>query len=119
MKKRLVIIQRILGGAIAYIAAVVFGDLGIGWYWLPIMFVLYDISIGGYIKNPTLGAAVYNVGHSFLFPGALLVLGFMFDQNTALLFISSTWLFHIGVDRALGYGLKTPQGFRHTDLGDI
>ncbi|TDB99096.1 DUF4260 family protein [Actinomadura sp. 7K534] len=27
--------------------------------------------------------------------------------------------FHVGVDRALGYGLKLPDSFRHTHLGEI
>ena len=26
---------------------------------------------------------------------------------------------HIGIDRALGYGLKLPSGFKHTHLGVI
>jgi hypothetical protein len=29
----------------------------------------------------------------------------------------SIWLAHIGMDRALGYGFKSPEGFRHTHLG--
>jgi hypothetical protein len=29
------------------------------------------------------------------------------------------WAFHIGVDRALGYGLKFEDGFQHTHLGTI
>ncbi|WP_240639249.1 DUF4260 family protein [Micromonospora ureilytica] len=30
---------------------------------------------------------------------------------------SEPWAFHIAVDRALGYGLKTTEGFEHTHLG--
>jgi hypothetical protein len=30
-----------------------------------------------------------------------------------------TWLAHIGFDRALGFGLKSPRGFAHTHLGLI
>lgn len=29
------------------------------------------------------------------------------------------WFAHIGMDRALGYGLKYPSGFRETHLGRI
>lgn len=33
--------------------------------------------------------------------------------------LASAWAFHVGVDRALGYGLKMPDAFRHTHLGWI
>jgi hypothetical protein len=33
--------------------------------------------------------------------------------------LASAWVFHIAVDRALGYGLKTTEGFQHTHLGPI
>ena len=32
---------------------------------------------------------------------------------------AATWAAHIGVDRALGYGLKEPDAFKHTHLGWI
>ncbi|MDB5619562.1 MAG: hypothetical protein JWQ24_3800 [Tardiphaga sp.] len=34
-------------------------------------------------------------------------------------FIALIWLAHIGLDRALGYGLKYVAGFRFTHLGRI
>ena len=36
-----------------------------------------------------------------------------------LLSIAMIWLAHIGVDRALGYGLKYSEGFGFTHLGRI
>jgi hypothetical protein len=33
--------------------------------------------------------------------------------------IALSWAFHIGVDRALGYGLKLSDAFTHTHLGWI
>jgi hypothetical protein len=29
------------------------------------------------------------------------------------------WIAHIGLDRAIGYGLKYPTGFRDTHLGKV
>ena len=34
--------------------------------------------------------------------------------------LACSWAFHVGVDRALGYGLKLPENsFRSTHLGQI
>ena len=33
--------------------------------------------------------------------------------------LACAWAFHVGVDRALGYGLKMPDAFTHTHLGWI
>jgi hypothetical protein len=33
--------------------------------------------------------------------------------------LACAWAFHVGVDRALGYGLKLPDSFRSTHLGRI
>jgi len=49
---------------------------------------------------------------------ALLTLGFGFD-STLTLSIAMIWLAHIGIDRALGYGLKYSTGFNFTHLGRI
>ncbi len=38
---------------------------------------------------------------------------------TAMTTLSLIWMAHIGFDRALGYGLKYADGFRHTPLGMI
>lgn len=33
--------------------------------------------------------------------------------------LAAVWLVHIGVDRALGYGLKSTRAFKETHLGQI
>jgi hypothetical protein len=33
--------------------------------------------------------------------------------------VAIVWFAHIGLDRALGYGLKYADGFQHTHLGTI
>ena len=48
----------------------------------------------------------------------LMVLGFG-TASPLLLSIAMIWLAHIGIDRALGYGLKYPAGFSFTHLGRI
>jgi hypothetical protein len=49
---------------------------------------------------------------------ALMTSGFGLD-SPLLLSIAMIWLAHIGIDRALGYGLKYLAGFGFTHLGRI
>jgi hypothetical protein len=88
------------------------------WYWLPITFLLFDISMLGYLINNRIGALGYNIGHSLIGPAVLMAI-YILTENQATLFISLLWLFHIFVDRAMGYGLKHVEGFQHTHLGTI
>jgi hypothetical protein len=103
----------------AILVAVFYVSVGnFAWYWLPILFVVVDLSAVGYLANKKVGALVYNIGHSLIGP-TLLVALYIANTNQALLFIALVWLFHIFVDRALGYGLKHAKGFEHTHLGPI
>ena len=49
---------------------------------------------------------------------ALMVTGFAINEPL-ILSIAMIWLAHIGIDRALGYGLKYSKGFGFTHLGRI
>ena len=51
-------------------------------------------------------------------PMSLMVLGFGMASPLTLS-IAMIWLAHIGIDRALGYGLKYSAGFGFTHLGRI
>ena len=64
------------------------------------------------------GAVVYNAAHSYLAPVALMTSGFAIGDPLTLS-IAMIWLAHIGIDRALGYGLKYAEGFGYTHLGRI
>ena len=91
---------------------------GFDWWWLFILFLVVDISAIGYMVNDRIGALTYNIGHSLIGPVGLAIV-YIATDNTAVLFITLVWLFHIFVDRALGYGLKHTKGFHHTHLGPI
>lgn len=102
--------------ALAAVAATI--ELDIAWWWLLVLFLLFDVSMLGYAVSPALGAWTYNVGHSFALPivvGAVAVVA----DSTAAAILALAWLFHIGVDRLLGYGLKFTDRFTHTHLGEI
>ena len=110
--------QRVENAAIAALAVVAFVQLGFAWWWLLALFLLWDLSMVGYLASPRLGAITYNIGHSYLGPAALLALTWASDARWAA-FVALTWAFHIAVDRLLGYGLKFTDRFSHTHLGEI
>jgi hypothetical protein len=78
----------------------------------------------GYAHSTAAGATTYNLVHNYAFPAAAgvaaLVLGPVSSAaSTATGVLACAWAFHVGVDRALGYGLKLPDSFRNTHLGRI
>lgn len=103
----------------AVLVALFFVTVGrFDWWWLIVLFIVFDISAVGYLVNNSVGALSYNIGHSIIGP-TILAAAFIATSNEVLLFVTLLWLFHIFVDRALGYGLKHTKGFEHTHLGPI
>ena len=91
---------------------------GGSWWIYAILFLVPDLSFAAYLAGPRAGAIVYNAAHSYIAPMALMVTGL--DMSSPLvLSIATIWLAHIGIDRALGYGLKYATGFGFTHLGRI
>ena len=69
----------------------------------------------GYVARPRMGAGAYDVVHTYALPVGLGTAGVVADADTPLA-VALIWLTHIGVDRAIGYGLKYPSGFKDTHL---
>jgi phosphoglycerol transferase MdoB-like AlkP superfamily enzyme len=116
LMKRVVSTEYLVGAILVAVFYISVGNFA--WYWLPVLFVVFDLSAVGYVFNPRIGALLYNLGHSLIGP-TLLVAIYIATTNQTVLFIALIWLFHILVDRALGYGLKHTAGFEHTHLGPI
>ena len=110
--------QRVESAAIAVVAAVAFVDGGFAWWWLVALFLIFDLSMVGYVRNPRVGAWTYNVVHSYFAPAALGVVALVDGARWAA-FLALVWAFHIAVDRFVGYGLKFQDHFTHTHLGTI
>jgi hypothetical protein len=91
---------------------------GGSWWVFALLFFVPDLSFIAYLSDPKSGAIIYNAAHSYLAPVALLTTGFAFGEPLVLS-IAMIWLAHIGIDRALGYGLKYQTGFGRTHLGRI
>ena len=88
------------------------------WWVYAVLFLAPDLSFLGYLAGPKIGAIVYNTMHSYMAPLALMTAGFGFAPPLAVS-VAIIWLAHIGLDRALGYGLKYSEGFAFTHLGTI
>jgi hypothetical protein len=116
LMKRLVSTEYLIASILVALFYIVIAEFD--WWWLPITFFLFDISAVGYLINPRIGALTYNLGHSLIGPSLVIAL-YIATNSPIALFIGLIWLFHIFVDRALGYGLKHTEGFHHTHLGKI
>ena len=95
-----------------------YASWGGSWLVFALLFFVPDLSFLAYLADARFGALVYNAAHSYMAPVALLTLGFGFASPLTLS-IAMIWLAHIGIDRALGYGLKYSAGFSFTHLGRI
>jgi hypothetical protein len=96
----------------------VYGLWGGPWWLYAVLFLAPDLSFLAYLGGPKLGAWVYNAAHTSIIPMAMLTAGFGFAPPFVLS-LALIWLAHIGIDRALGYGLKYEAGFGFTHLGRI
>jgi hypothetical protein len=115
-------VQRIENGFVAITILVTVVIMGVPW-WVPFAaFLLFDLSAVGYLRNPQIGALVYNLVHNYSAPAILFLFYAVFRANDVsadwLLLVSVSWAFHVAVDRTLGYGLKV-RDFQHTHLGII
>ena len=91
---------------------------GGSWWLFGVLFFIPDLSFAAYLADSRTGAIVYNAAHCYMLPVALMTAGFLLPEPLTLS-IALIWLAHIGMDRALGYGLKYQKGFGFTHLGRI
>jgi hypothetical protein len=96
----------------------VFATLDFAWWWFPALLLVPDVGMFGYLFGPRAGAVTYNSFHHRAVPIGLGALGILLALP-ALQLAAVIGMAHISMDRMLGYGLKTTEGFRHTHLGEI
>lgn len=107
---------RFENAALAAAAAFAFHAIGGVWWLFAALFLLPDLSMIGYLAGPSMGARFYNLGHTYIVPASIAAIGWIAGYDLWLE-IALIWCAHIGVDRALGFGLKYPEGFADTHLG--
>ena len=97
---------------LVFAAALIFWLWGQGPAWWLVVAVLIapDLALLAYLGSARFGRLAYNALHSYLGPVA---------RSGLTLQIAALWALHCAADRALGYGLKEPEGFHATHLGRI
>ena len=85
------------------------------WWLLAALVLTPDLSMIGYLAGPSVGSAAYDAAHTYVFPITLAAIGVIAGAELSVQ-LGLIWLTHIGVDRAIGYGLKYRSGFKDTHL---
>lgn len=96
--------------------AALYYRLHASWLLFAILLLTPDLAMLGYLLNSRFGAWTYNAFHTYVVP--IICLG-LSPYAPILVPVSIIWAAHIAMDRALGYGLKYEDSFRHTHLGLI
>jgi hypothetical protein len=109
---------RLEGVALALASVVFYSYFEGSWALFAILLLAPDLSFLGYLGGPRVGAAVYNTAHAAIIPMLLGIVGMVMPSALAM-HLALIWSAHIGIDRALGYGLKYDAGFSFTHLGRI
>jgi Domain of unknown function (DUF4260) len=103
-------------GAAAFIAGTLlyFQAGGDGLLFLPAL-LLPDVGLLGYLRGARLGAMTYDLIHNWAV--GLAVLGAGIALGSSPLWLAGAILIaHVGMDRAVGYGLKYRAGAKVTHL---
>ena len=103
------------GALVLAAATYAYAQHGSSWWMFAVLFFVPDIFMLGFLGGNRLGAVVYNIGHTYLTPAALLAAGWLMASPLAVAF-ALIWIGHIGFDRIIGYGLKYETGFKFSHL---
>jgi len=109
---------RLEGVALAVASMVFYSYFEGSWGMFALLLLVPDLSFLGYLGGPRAGAATYNIAHAAILPMLLGIVGMVVPSALAM-HLALIWSAHIGIDRALGYGLKYDAGFTFTHLGRI
>ncbi|MDX1674206.1 MAG: DUF4260 domain-containing protein [Longimicrobiales bacterium] len=106
-----------LEGLAVLVASIgIYAHIDASWWLFALLILAPDLGMLGYLAGPRVGAFTYNLVHIYMWPGALVVWSLTGGPEWALA-VATIWAAHIGVDRALGFGLKGPDAFQQTHLG--
>lgn len=112
------VLLRLEGAALFLGAAAAYAALGLPGLGFALLLFAPDLSMMGYLRGPALGAAAYNLVHTLLWPVLLIGLGAA-ASAPGMIGVGLIWSAHLGMDRALGYGLKYPTAFKDTHLSRV
>ncbi|MFI5156138.1 MAG: DUF4260 domain-containing protein [Chitinophagales bacterium] len=90
----------------------------LSWWLYLVLFFSPDIGMVGYLINTKVGAITYNLTHHKAVSLTVIAAGILM-ANDAIKLIGFIMLAHSAFDRVLGFGLKYPDNFKHTSVGNI
>jgi hypothetical protein len=103
------------GAALLAMAAVLYGKQEQSWWPFLALLAVPDLGLLGYLVGARVGAVAYDLTHTYL-PPAILVLGGVLGSSSLAVSAALIWFAHIGMDRALGLGLRYPDRPRESHL---
>ncbi len=92
-----------------------FVELDASWVAFAVLILAPDLSMVGYLWNTRAGAWLYDLMHNYALALALIVAGIA-TEEAIIEGLGLILAAHVGMDRALGYGLKYTTHFRDTHL---
>ncbi len=95
------------GLALLAAAVLVYWQRGGAWWLFLLLLLAPDLSFVGFAFGKAAGATVYNLAHTTVLPLLLAGVGLGTGLPMAV-DVALVWLAHIGMDRALGFGLRYP-----------
>lgn len=112
------VLLRVEGVAALVLSVLLYSRLDRSWWLFVILLLAPDLGLLGYVRGARLGAITYDLFHTYAAPAILAMIGVLVEDGLTI-GLALIWFAHIGLDRALGYGLKYQEGFEHTHLGRI
>jgi hypothetical protein len=112
------VLLRTEGAVVAAMSVLLYALHGGSWVLFVLLLLVPDLSMLGYLAGPRVGAAVYNVFHTYALPSVVAAYGLL-GGSMASIAVALIWFAHIGMDRMLGYGLKYSSGFKDSHLGRV
>jgi hypothetical protein len=103
------------GAALLAMAAMLYGRQGESWWFFLALLASPDLGLLGYMVGVRAGAVAYDLTHTYL-PPAVLVLGGVLGGSSLAVSVALIWFAHIGMDRALGLGLRYPDRSQRSHL---
>ena len=109
------VLLRIEGATVLALSVLLYALSEGSWLLFVLLFLVPDVSMLGYLARSRVGAASYNLFHTYATPGLLAALGLLTGSHPVVS-VALVWFAHIGFDRMVGFGLKYPTGFFDTHL---
>lgn len=112
------VLLRVEGATMLASAVLLYALQGGSWLLFVLLILAPDLSALGFLAGTRVGAATYNLFHTYLLPAVLGAYGLLAPDALALS-LALIWFAHIGGDRLVGYGLKYETAFKDTHLGRV